>query len=367
MFNSMESRPLTDVKKHVVILGTTGNIGGMCLDVLKGSCYQIVGITGYSQKDKLNSIKDEFSVQFASSLMDESVTDFVETIADNYSPNDTIFINAIDGFDGLKASIEVIHHGFDIILANKETIVAGGRLFLDDVKSRGVNIIPIDSEMYALSSLIKMVDSSSVDKYIITASGGAFLSLKRAELHGVTYSDAIKHPVWRMGNHISLNSATLLNKALEIIEARNLFNLDNDKIEVVIHKEGFVHGALLLKNGTLIPQVYPPSQKVAIRNTLELERESSQSFLERPLTLNFEKPDFERFPFLTLGFDALSSDSKAVVLLSRGEAASEMFRNGKIAFDEIEGFVKSRYDELSTFTIKSYDDIFELDRLSRIV
>ena len=352
--------------KNVILLGATGHMGKFSLDVISSSpTFNLVAISGKTNSNTIKAISYMYDVPFFTDLKDESFYDFIGRINRVYTKENTIAINAVSGYSGFLASLALTEFGYDIVLANKETIVCGGKLFLEKAAQNACKIIPIDSEMHALKCLINTFDKKNISKYYITASGGPFLDLKRDALHQIRYEDAIAHPVWTMGEKISIDSATMVNKALEIIEASVLFDIPSCQIETVINREGYIHSAIETKTGVIYPQVYKPTQKQAIKDALGIEMDLNNKLsLSTPLSLNFEKPDIERFPILNTAMKATSNRAMAIALNASDEKAVNMFKNGEIAFDEIDEYVIKTTEEFKNFTIDTFDDI---DRLNNTI
>lgn len=350
--------------KNVILLGATGHMGRFCLDVISSSpIFNLVAISGKSNKNTIKAISYMYDVPFYTDFENESYYEFIKRISERYKNNDTIAINAISGYSGFLASRALVDFGYDIVLANKETIVCGGDLFLENAKQNECKIYPIDSEMYAFKCLISAFNKENISKYYITATGGPFASLKRSELHNIRFSDAINHPVWKMGKKISIDSATMINKALEIIECSKLFNIPSDKVETVIHKEGYIHSAIKTNTGIVYPQVYKPTQKQAIKDTLLVNTDiSMETDIKLPLTLHFENLDKSRFPIINTAIKATTNNAMAIALNASNEKAVDLFKNGEIAFDEIDEYVINKTEKYKKISIKSYEDIDKLDR-----
>lgn len=330
--------------KNIVLLGATGAIGSMCLDVLENQQkYKVSVITAKNNKAKLKSIKQKYDIPY-SFLVDasnrEEVEKTVNAVVSHFSNKNTLIINAIQGSSGLNFSSLFIEEGYDILLANKETLVLGGKEILEKAKKHSAKIIPLDTEMVALSHLIRAFSKDEIEEYIITASGGPFRNYTKEALSKVTFEDATKHPVWKMGKEISVDSATLLNKALEIAEASVLFDIDESKISVLIHPEGYVHSLVKLKNGMCYLELYTPNQRIAIADALGLSPYASTPLFSLP-SLNFTKPTNEQNRVLLLGHEAAKSMHFASSLIKAKEEAFVLFKNGKISFTEIVDYVNN--------------------------
>ena len=261
--------------------------------------------------------------------------------------------------------MKAIENNIDIALANKETLVMAGDIVMKKAKEHGVKIIPVDSEHCAIHQCIK--DISQVDKLIITASGGPFLHKSIDEMKKATVKEALSHPRWHMGKKITVDSATLMNKGLEIIEAHHLFGMDYDDIEVVIHPESIVHSAIEYKDGSVIAQLGLPSMHIPIQYAISyperFEGIKSKSFsFAEAARLNFEKPDFEKFPALGLAYRAGRAGGTATVCLNAAnEEAVYAFLEGKITLCQIVDITQKMLEEHKIIPNPSIDEIFEVD------
>lgn len=328
-------------KKNVILLGSTGAIGGMCLDVLKASSeYQIVAITAYTNKKELEKIQHDFNVPHSFLVNAKNKAEglsIANFLIDKYNKSDTIVINAVQGSGGLNFSEYFACAGFDLYLANKETVVCGGREFMKMAEEKGSQIIPLDTEMVALSHLVTSFGKENIDEFIITASGGPFFNYTSKELKNITYKEATKHPVWKMGKEISVDSATLLNKALEIVEAAVLFDIPPKQIKVLFQKESYVHSLVRLKNGMLYAELYTPDQRVALSDALGIKRKAEPRTSIPTLHFNEAK----NITALELGYEAALSNKKAKALVEGKEEAYIRFKNGEIQFNKIVAFVQN--------------------------
>lgn len=315
--------------KKVVILGITGSIGQTALrGISRCSDLAIVGATYHNRP---------FNAPYPTLKTNgerKQIEDFIRAAQPD------IVLNGISGSRGLEASIAAIDSGCPVLaLANKETIVLGGKLFLDYASSKKVTVIPVDSEHSAIDELLITNKVENTDKLIITASGGPFLNTDSAELEKVSPEQAVKHPTWNMGPKISIDSATLANKGLEVIEASFLFGFKPSDIEVVIHPQSIVHSMIRTKSGQIYAQMSPPDMVFPIMRAL-LERNVTYSvgqvldFIS--LDLNFRKLDSERFPFVDCAFRCAESRGFAPSVFNiADEVAVQAFISGKIKFTEI--------------------------------
>lgn len=278
--------------------------------------------------------------------------------------NDIILV-ACSGKIGLKPTLKAIENGIDIALANKETLVMAGDIVMQKARGKGVNIIPVDSEHCAIHQCIK--DIKQVEKLIITASGGPFLHKSVEEMKSATVNEALAHPRWNMGKKITVDSATLMNKGLEIIEAHHLFNMDYDDIDVVIHPQSIVHSAIEYKDGSVIAQLGLPSMHIPIQYAISyperFEGIKSKSFsFADAARLDFEKPDYEKFPTVELAYHAGRIGGTATACLNAAnEEAVFAFLDGKIKLYQIYEITKRIFDEHEVIQNPSIDEIFAVD------
>ncbi len=309
--------------KNVIILGSTGSIGKSTLDVIRNlkHKFKVVGLSANSNWELLAKQVKEFKPKNVS-LADGN---WVKALRNNLSENSVqiltgadrvkemvseedvdIVVSAIVGAAGLPAAIEVIKNGKTLALANKEALVMAGGLITSMATKKGVSIIPVDSEHSAIFQALKAGHPNEVKKIIITASGGPFRDYPKEKLSEVTQEEALNHPTWRMGQKITIDSATLINKALEIIEAKWLFNLDSTQIDVIIHPESIVHSLVEFCDGSVIAQMGVPDMKVPIQFALTYpyrENGNVESLdLAKLGSLNFRKPDIDKFPAIRLGY-----------------------------------------------------------------
>ena len=361
-----------DNKRKISILGSTGSIGTQALEVIEKlpDSFEIIALTGGSNTELLKTQAEKFHPKFVCSNDKDLKINGVKTLYGaegleeicSNKENDIILV-AVSGKIGLKPTLTAIENGIDIALANKETLVMAGDIVMKKAREKGVNIIPVDSEHCAIHQCIK--DISQVEKLIITASGGPFLNNPK-EMKNATVEQALAHPRWNMGKKITIDSATLMNKGLEIIEAHHLFNMDYDKIEVVIHPQSIVHSAIEYKDGSVIAQLGLPSMHIPIQYAItypeRLPGIKSKSFSFSDIArLDFKAPDFEAFPSLGLAYNAGKSGTGATVCLNASnEEAVFAFLDNKIKLYDIYKIV-SKMMEVSHPKDLTIDEIFELD------
>ena len=292
----------------------------------------------------------------------------MEDICSN-KENDIILV-AVSGRIGLKPTITAINSGIDIALANKETLVMAGNIVMPLAKKNSVNIIPVDSEHCAIHQCIKNI--SQVEKLIITASGGPFLRKSFEEMKNATVEQALAHPRWNMGKKITVDSSTLMNKGLEVIEAHHLFGMDYDRIEVVVHPQSIVHSAIEYKDGSIIAQIGLPSMHIPIQYAISYperyEGIKSKSFnFSEIARLDFEAPDWDKFKALKLAYNAGKIGGSATVCLNAAnEEAVFAFLKGQIKLYEIINITEDMMSKHNVVQNPTLDDIFEIDNEIRV-
>ena len=351
-------------KKRISIIGSTGSIGTQALEVLEKlqDKFEIIALACGHNKELLDEQAKKFKPKYTV-LGDDGL----ERICSD-KENDIILV-ACSGKVGLKPTLTAIRNGIDIALANKETLVMAGDIVMVEAKKYGVNIIPVDSEHCAIHQCIKGI--SQVEKLIITASGGPFLHKTIDEMKNATVKEALEHPRWHMGKKITVDSATLMNKGLEIIEAHHLFGIDYDKIEVVVHPQSIVHSAIEYKDGSVVAQLGLPSMHIPIQYAISyperFEGIKSKSFSFSEIArLDFEKPDFEKFPTVKLAYQAGKiGGTMTTCLNAANEEAVYAFLDGKIKLYNIYEIVKKMMDEHTIIQNPTIDEIFEVDKQVR--
>lgn len=353
--------------RKVVILGATGSIGKTAIKAIidKNLPLQIVGIVAHSSKDELITLSNKLNCNYLLTK-DKPITDLKEFLS-NISFD--IALNGISGIDGFYATNLLIDMGVDIALANKESIVIGGDFIINKAKDNNVKIIPVDSEHSSIYHLLENRDN--VDKIILTASGGPFLNKK--DLSNISVEEATNHPTWKMGKKISIDSATLSNKGLEVIEAGYLFNFPPSKIDVVIHPSSIVHSLIQMTNGSYYAHLSPPDMTLPIISAL-FDNTYILNDIVKPLDftnldLAFRKVDVNQFPFLPLAYNALEKKgSYPLAYTVSNEIAVNEFINGNIGFTDIYKICEKVLNEEDfSLSFNSFDEILaENERVKNI-
>ena len=379
---------------RVSILGATGSIGDSTLDVIRRNPdqFEVVAMTAHRNTRKLAERCVEFGARLAV-IADASLEDEVAMHLDELGgraevlsgeagllaaaglPETEAVMAAIVGAAGLEPCFEAARQGKKILLANKESLVIAGEVFVAEARRNGAVILPVDSEHNAIFQSLPRdfgagLDAAGVDKIILTASGGPFLDWPAERLAGVTPEQACAHPNWAMGRKISVDSATLMNKGLEVIEARWLFNAHPDQIEVLIHPQSIVHSMVAYRDGSVIAQMGTPDMRTPIAYALawpeRIEAGVDRLNLAQMNDLAFRAPDFERFPCLGLAFAAMKAGENAPVALNAAnEVAVESFLEGRLGFDRIPRLVGDVMDRLKPRRVGSLDDVLAEDREAR--
>ena len=369
-------------KRKISIIGSTGSIGRQALEVIEKlqDKFEIIALTGGANVELLkeqalkfkpkyvcvgNSKGEKLDIAGIKTLYGQ---EGLEEICSN-KENDIILVS-VSGKVGLRPTLTAIDNGIGIALANKETLVMAGDIVMPRAKEKGVNIIPVDSEHCAIHQCIK--DISQVDKLIITASGGPFLHKTIDDMKNATVAQALNHPRWSMGKKITVDSATLMNKGLEIIEAHHLFNMPYEKIDVVVHPQSIVHSAIEYVDGSVIAQLGLPSMHIPIQYAItypeRFEGIKSKSFSFADIArLDFEKPDFEKFPSVKMAYEAGKIGGSATVCMNAAnEEAVFAFLEDKIKLYEIYQITSKMMEQHHLVKKPSIDEIFEIDKEVRV-
>ena len=372
---------------RIAVLGSTGSIGTSCLDVIGSQRPQmsLVGITAHSRWKALAEQSGRFQPRWAV-VSDEAQQD---AIGSDAFPNETqlmfgsdaieqiashddvdVVVSAIVGAAGLRGTWAAIDAGKRVAVANKETLVVAGPLVMDLATEKGAEILPVDSEHSAIFQAMQAGRGAEVKRVVLTASGGPFRGFSRDQLDDVTPEMALAHPTWNMGRKISVDSATMMNKALEVIEARWLFGLRRDQIDVVVHPQSILHSFVEFVDGSVIAQMSPPDMKLPIQYALtwpdRMDSICPRMDWSQSLTLDLEPPDFDAFPALELGFEvAERGGSSGAVLNAANEVAVERFLRGELKFCDIPRLCRVVLDSHDFDASPSLSKLFEIDRDAR--
>lgn len=377
--------------KKLSILGVTGSIGTQTLEVIRKSkdLFKLVGITANKSVKEMKDIIKEFQPKYVA-MMDEECAKEIEEFCIAHKLNINVYsgyqglikiatieeidivVTSVVGMIGLEPTMAAINAKKDIALANKETLVVAGELIMNAAKENGVKILPVDSEHSAIFQALRGNEYKSLNKIILTASGGPFRGKIIGELEEITVEDAINHPNWSMGKKISVDSATLMNKGLEVIEAHFLFNCPYENIQVVVHPESIIHSMVEYKDASIIAQLGSPDMKLPIQYALNYpERKeavaNSIDFYEIA-TLNFEKPDRETFKCLDLAYQVGKKGGLwPTILNSANEALVDLFLKRKIKFLEIAKINEESLEYFKEYTSKelTLENIIKLDKVVR--
>lgn len=384
--------------KKISILGSTGSIGRQALDIINSDEIDVVAIACGRNIELLSEQIERFKPNIVSVEREEDA----KALSTKYSSLEVLWgkeglnavaecdadllLNGIMGMVGLEPTYKAILSGKDIALANKETLVAGGKIIMEAARDKGIEILPVDSEHSAIYQCLNTyrnpnTSENVIRRIVLTASGGPFRSYSIEELRNVTLQDALNHPNWSMGKKITVDSATMMNKGLEVIEAKWLFDVDFNKIDVHVHPQSIVHSAVEFIDGSIIAQMGMPDMRVPIsyainygdrKNIISASSNDSEDKLDNNIkftdlfeigNLTFEKPDMSTFKCLAFAYAALEEGkSYPAVLNSANEALVDLFLNEKIQFIDIQNNLESFLEKHQPVELKSIDEIKEMDR-----
>jgi 1-deoxy-D-xylulose-5-phosphate reductoisomerase len=373
-------------RKRLLILGSTGSVGVQALDVVKRSAeFELVGLSAERSWEALLeqarihevgriALADEHAAARAAEAWTEGellggaeglVRLVVESGAD-------LVLNALVGSAGLGPTVATLGEGIDLALANKESLVVGGELVTALAEATGAQIVPVDSEHTALHQLLAGQPPGAVERLTITASGGPFRGRGLEQLQDVTVKEALAHPTWAMGGKITIDSATLMNKGLEVMEAHHLFGTPYDSIDVVVHPQSLVHGLVQLADGAMLAHLGPPDMRVAISYALHggesVELPIAPLDLAAVSELTFEAVDLDAFPCLRLAGEAARSGGTApCVLNAANEIAVHAFLEGRLRFVEIPHVIERTLSELPGEPVRAFESLYDADREARRV
>ncbi len=372
--------------KGIALLGSTGSIGTQSLDVCRMHGYRVVCLTANRRVDLMETQIREFRPDLVS-MMDPVAADDLRTrVADTgtkvlsgmdgliecatYSGADTV-LNAVVGMVGLQPTLAAIQAQKTLALANKETLVAGGHLVTNTAKAYGVDILPVDSEHSAIFQCLQgSPEKGAVKKLILTASGGPFFGKTLAELENVTAADALKHPNWDMGAKITIDSATMMNKGLEFIEAKWLFDMPIDAIDIVVHRESVVHSAIAYQDNSVIAQLGVPDMRIPIQYALTYPQRLPSPVQELSLVdygkLTFYAPDYDTFRCINVCKDAIAAGGlRPAAANGANEESVRLFLNGKIKFTDIAVLNRAAMEACPQVADYTLDDVLQADRAAR--
>ena len=379
---------MTESKKNIAILGSTGSIGTQALEVISANshCFEVEVLTAQNNCDLL--IRQ--ALEYKPNVVVIGNEDHYQKVFDALDPHDIkvyagenalasvvemdtidLVLTALVGYSGLKPTIKAIEAGKHIALANKETLVVAGELITKMAMEKGVNIYPVDSEHSAIFQCIVGEFHNPIEKIILTASGGPFRGMSREQLSKVTKAQALKHPNWDMGAKITIDSASLMNKGLEVIEAKWLFGLNTNQIEVIVHPQSIVHSMVQFEDGSIKAQMGLPDMKLPIQYAMAYpERLKSDyprfNFIDYP-ALTFEQPDTTTFRNLALAFDSLAKGGNMpCVLNAANEIAVAEFLKDRIGFLEMSDVVEHCLAKIDFIEVPSYEDYVNTDKETRI-
>lgn len=376
------------MKKRLTILGSTGSIGKQTLEVIQNDMerFEVIGLSAWKNielllkqindfKPRYVVVKDEKLVRELKNKLTKKIDcrilygEFgLKKITEIRETN--MVVVAITGMAALMPAIEAIQNKKKIGLANKEILVSAGDILIDEAKKNGVEIIPIDSEHSGLFQCIQPQFVESIEKIIITASGGPFYNLKESALDSVSIEEALNHPNWQMGNKVSIDSATLMNKGLEVIEAHRLFSISIDRIEVLIHPQSYIHALIQYNDGSMIAQLSNHDMRIPIHYALNYPERIKNNFPRMNLSkigqLTFKKLDTRRFPSVDLCYEAIKKGGTfPVVLNAANEIAVNAFLNQGLKFKDIIRVVSKVIDKHQNKINPTLDDILNHDREAR--
>ncbi len=364
--------------KRIIILGTTGSIGKNTLDIVRSDReeFSIAGLSAHTNETELLKTAEEFGISGSLALTGKETSDqkigytgregllrmIRETDAD-------IVVNGIAGSSGLMPSVAALENGKHLALANKETIVMAGSLIKKLASEKNLLILPVDSEHSAVFNLLRGRNPKEIAQIILTASGGPFREKPIEEFGRITLEETLKHPTWAMGMKISIDSATMANKGLEVIEANELFDMEGSRIKVLIHPQSMVHSLIRTADGEMYAQISEPDMRMPIQNALTYPeiRHNPYGFLDlADRTLNFYAPDMEKFPMLALAYEVLKlGGGYKIAYNAANEIAVKAFTEGSIGFTDIHRIVEKTLNLDWGDTPGNFESVLETDKKVR--
>ena len=369
--------------KSIGILGSTGSIGMQALEIIKNNNQNFSVDYLYSNSNYKTLYKQilDFSPSYACINDEESYKNLSELVGANSdtkiifgsdnainfisSRNVDLVLNAIVGIDGLKPTMAVINNNIDIALSNKESLVLAGEIVMNKAKKNNVNIFPVDSEHSAIWQCLKGEKENDINKMILTASGGPFRNLDYKNFPSITVKDALNHPNWEMGNKITIDSATMMNKGFEVIETHWLFGIESKKIEIVVHPQSIIHSMVEFKDKSIKAQIGIPDMKIPINYALNYPNHSALDMPSLDFSsiseLTFEKPDLIKFKCIDLAYQALEHGGTSTAALNiANDIAVNLFLSGKIKFIDIPLIIEKSIEKHEQISSPTLDDIYNL-------
>ena len=367
--------------KNITVLGSTGSIGVQALDVARLHGWGITALTAYSHVDIIEKQIREFKPKLAALVDEKAAAELKLRVADTDTKilagkdgvcecaavqTDTL-LNSIVGMAGLEPTLTAIKNGTEIALANKETLVAGGKLVTDTAKENNVRILPVDSEHSAIFQSLQGNNFNRIKRILLTASGGPFFGKTKDELKNVTVKEALNHPNWSMGAKITIDSATMVNKGLELIEAVWLFSVLPSQIDILVHRQSVVHSLVEYEDNSVMAQLGVPDMRVPIQYALTYPKRynspAKQLRLEDYKTLTFEQPDYDVFKAINICRNAVEKGGLCPAIVnSANEKANELFRQGKIKFLDIAELIEEAVKNTKSKDTYTLSDVLETDR-----
>jgi 1-deoxy-D-xylulose-5-phosphate reductoisomerase len=377
----MDKKPISKPIKNIAILGSTGNIGQQALDVIEKNedYYKLKLLTAQKNVELLihQALKyrpnmvylgDPSQRKKLSTALSQTpiiILDHEKQIYETFLNDDLdLVLLAIVGFAGLKPAIQVIQAGKNLAIANKESLVVGGQLLMDLAKHNKVQILPVDSEHSAIFQCLQGEEIASVEKIILTASGGPFFDLSNEEMKIIHLKQALKHPTWQMGNKITIDSASMMNKGLEVIEAKWLFDLETSQIEVVVHPQSSIHSMVQFIDGSIKAQMSPPDMRGPIQYALQFPQRHKSTLtrfnFSEAFDLSFKPIDMKKFRNLALAFEALKKGGNMPAILNAAnEASVEAVLQERLPFFRIAEVVEEMMSQMKFIENPNYDDLIE--------
>ncbi|MBI1805787.1 MAG: 1-deoxy-D-xylulose-5-phosphate reductoisomerase [Ignavibacteria bacterium] len=374
--------------KNICILGSTGSIGQNSLEVIANfpdrfhasylTTNKNIGIL-QQQIERFHpravAVLDECSASLLKQTMNGAVNVFTgeDGLRELVSQGDIdIVINSLVGFAGLRPTIEAIKRGITVALANKETLVVAGEIITQLLREHNAALIPVDSEHSAILQCLTGEKSDDIARLILTASGGPFLNMRKKDFTSVTVEAALKHPNWKMGSKITIDSATMMNKGLEVIEAHWLFNLPPEKIDVLIHPQSIIHSMVEFVDGSVKAQLGMPDMKIPIQYALTYPERASSLYNRVDFAelreMTFFKPDLDQFECVQLAYDAIREGGTAPAILNAAnEVAVDLFLQRQMSFDRIPHLIAHALEKIPVKHSPGLNDIFETDTATRTV